>query len=227
LGEVAVLDSTFFSLSRKLSPWSKHKRHAPGVRLQTEMDLRTEIPAGLRLTLPDTNDRVALEEWDLSALGGWALVFDLGYYAHAHFERLLGEGVSFVSRLHSQASYRTLSEEPSSPGHRTPEGDTVLSDETVDLGSPNNRTGAVLRGMRLITSRTGKGEAHRLITDRHDLAAHEVVSLCRKRWRIGLFFRWLKAQAAGGGATPLGSERGGGVAYGGCLRHSRGGGDAR
>jgi hypothetical protein len=134
LGEVAVLDSTFFSLSRKLSPWSRHKRHAPGVRLQTEMDLGKEIPAGLRLTLPDANDRRALGGWDLSGLEGWTLVFDLGYYAHAHFERLLREGVSFVTRLHPQASYRTLSEHPASVGRRTQQGDTVVRDETIDLG---------------------------------------------------------------------------------------------
>jgi hypothetical protein len=117
------LDSTFFSLSQELSPWSKHKRHAPGVRLQAEVDLGKAVPANLRLTLPDANDRGALREWDLSALEGWTLVFDLGYYAHAHFRRLLEGGVSFVTRLHSQAHYEPLSEEPSSPGQRTPEGD--------------------------------------------------------------------------------------------------------
>jgi len=49
--------------------------------------------------------------------------------------------------------------------------------------------------MRLVTSETRKGELHRLITDRHDLLASEVVvRLYRKRWQIELFFRWLKRQ---------------------------------
>lgn len=194
LGEVAVLDSTFFSLSQKLSPWSKHKRHAPGARLQAELDLGRSIPAKLRLTLPDANDRRALREWDLSGLEGWTLVFDLGYYAHAHFARLLREGVSFVTRLQAQASYEALSSEPSSAGRKTRNGDEVLSDEKIDLGSPNNRTGAVLRGVRLVRSRTAKGQTHRLVTDRHDLAAEEVVELYRRRWQVELFFRWLKRQ---------------------------------
>lgn len=92
LGKVAVLDSTFFSLSQKVCPWSKYKGYAPGMRLQTEMDLSRMIPASLRLTLADVNDRTALKELDLSALEGWTLVFDLGYYAHAPFERLLEGG---------------------------------------------------------------------------------------------------------------------------------------
>lgn len=192
LGKVAAPDSTFFSLSQKLSPWSRHKRHAPGVRLQAEVDLSRATPTNLRLTLPDTNDRAALRGWDLSELAGWTLVFDLGYYAHAHLARLLREGVSFVTRLQAQARYETLSQEPPSSGQRTPEGDTVVSDERIVLGSPNNRTGAVLRDVGLVTSETGRGERHRLITDRHDLSASEVVALYRKRWQIELFFRWLK-----------------------------------
>ncbi|MDQ3363656.1 MAG: IS4 family transposase [Actinomycetota bacterium] len=193
--KLAVLDSTFFSLSRKVCPWSEHKGYAPGVRLQTELDLCRTIPTNLGLTLSKVSDRTALKEWDLSSLGGWTLIFDLGYYAHAHFERLLGEGVSFVTRLQSQARYEVLASEPSSPGQRTPEGDTVLSEEKITLGSPNNRTGAVLENMRLVTSETRKGELHRLITDRHDLLASEVVvRLYRKRWQIELFFRWLKRQ---------------------------------
>jgi hypothetical protein len=205
LGEVAVLDSTFFSLSRKLSPWSRHKRHAPGARLQAELDLSRSIPASLRMTTPEVNDRTALREWDLSGLEGWTLVFDLGYYAHAHFRRLLEGGVSFVTRLQSQASYETVSEDPASVGRRTQQGDTVVRDETIVLGSPNNRTGAVLENVRLVTSRTEKGEAHTLLTDRHDLSASEVVELYRKRWRIELFFRWLKREL--GALRALGTSR--------------------
>jgi IS4 transposase len=59
--------------------------------------------------------------------------------------------------------------------------------------------------MRLVTSRTEKGETHRLLTDRHDLAAEEVLSLYRKRWRIELFFRWLKRQL--GASRALGRSR--------------------
>jgi hypothetical protein len=56
--------------------------------------------------------------------------------------------------------------------------------------------------MRLVTSETRKGEVHRLVTDRHDLAASEVVRLYRKRWQIELFFRWLKREL--GAMRPLG-----------------------
>jgi IS4 transposase len=78
---------------------------------------------------------------------------------------------------------------------RTPEGDAILSDETISLGSPNNRRGTVVEGIRLIRSTNKKGEHYAFITDRHDLSAEEVLYLYRKRWQIELFFRWLKRQS--------------------------------
>ena len=88
----------------------------------------------------------------------------------------------------------------------------MVTDEVITLGSLNNRRGAVLPQMRLVTSRgphphpqpDSKGEEQIcwLITDRHDLAAWEVVALYRKRWQIELFFRWLKRQV--GMMRPLG-----------------------
>ncbi len=84
----------------------------------------------------------------------------------------------------------------------TSKDDEVLSDETVVLGSPNNRRGTVIEGVRLITSRNPQGEVCRFITSRHDLEGWEVVELYRRRWDIELFFRWLKRQL--GAVRPLG-----------------------
>jgi hypothetical protein len=119
--------------------------------------------------------------------------------------KLLSEPPSFLTRLKAQASYRVrdtraLPDAELTTPHTT--GDTLISDETVVLGSPNNRRGAVLEQMRLITSKNEKGKIHTFITDRHDLTAAEVLFLYRKRWQIELFFRWLKQQL--GALRPLG-----------------------
>ncbi|MBA2363963.1 MAG: hypothetical protein H0V86_10575 [Chloroflexia bacterium] len=149
LRKTAALDSAFFRLSAKMSPWGKHKGYAAGVRLQTTYDLARAIPDSLRLTLSDENDRKALGGWDLSGLRGWTLIVDLGYYAHRHFARLLDAGVSIITRLQAQVFYVVV-ESLSVPegGQVTPEGDTVLKDERITLGSPNNRTGTVLPDIR-------------------------------------------------------------------------------
>jgi len=114
---------------------------------------------------------------------------------------LRAAGVSFVSRLHPQAHYRITARRAVS-GKTTPEGDLVRSDETITLGSPNNRNGTVLPGIRLVRSRNRHGVAAACITDRFDLTAFEIVRLYHYRWQIELFFRFLKRQL--GLIRPLG-----------------------
>jgi hypothetical protein len=193
LTRVQVVDSSFLALSAKLSPWSQHGKHAPGVRVQTGFDLASSIPAHLVLTLADTHDTTALRARDLAALAGWTVVIDLGYYGHRLFAELHAAGVALICRLHPQAVYHVTAEH-AVPAITTPDGDVVLTDQTITLGSPNNRAGAVLPGLRLITSRNPRGEEQCFVTDRVDLAAADVVALYRKRWQIELFFRFLKHQ---------------------------------
>jgi Transposase DDE domain len=204
---VRLVDSTFFALGGKASRWSVHGRHGPGVRLQALLEPTERLPEAIRMTTVAANDAKALAGWDLSGLEGRTLVFDLGYYSHRNLKRLLEGGVHFLTRLKGQARYRvSASRVPTAEGEpKTPEGDTVVSDETISLGSPNNRRGAVLEGVRLVTGENEKGEVHRFLTDRHDLSAQEVLSLYRKRWQIELFFRWLKRQL--GALRPFGQSR--------------------
>ncbi len=194
LGGVDLLDSTFLPLGAGVSPWSVRGKHGAGVRLQATFDLLRSVPGALEMTTVAANDAKALAGWDLSELRGRTLIFDLGYYSHANLARLLEGGVRFLTRLKGQAHYEVTASRPPPDDAPTPDGDEVLSDETIVLGSPNNRRGAVLEGVRLLTSENAKGEVHRFVTDRHDLPASELVALYRRRWRIELFFRWLKRQ---------------------------------
>lgn len=180
LQRVAVLDSTFLRLSAALSPWSVHGGHAAGVRLQTLVELDSQIPASVCLTLADVNDHTAFEELELAPWQDWTLLLDRGYYGHQQFARLREAGVHWIARMNEQASYRRI-EQRQVPAGRTPDGDELMADWTVELGSPNNRQGAVLPDMRLVASRNQRGSVHWIVTDRHDLTATEVVQLYRKR----------------------------------------------
>ena len=204
LTRIQVVDATFLALSAKRSPWSCYKQHPAGVRLQTGFDLGAAIPASLRLTRSNTHDTTAMRARELTELAGWTVIFDLGYYGHRLLRELRDAEVSFVSRLHPQAHYVVTGHHPVE-SISTPHGDEVLSDQTITLGSPHNRAGAVVPQVRLVTSCTAAGASMALITDCFDLRAVEVVALYRLRWQIELFFRWLKHQLKL--QTPLGTSQ--------------------
>jgi hypothetical protein len=211
-GDLHLLDSTFLGVALRYARWlpSRGGTDVPGVRVQVPYtpaldlpehvlvtDTRTTDHQGLALTLLDQPERLA-------ALRSHTLAFDLGYYCHRHFTQLVAAGVHFVIRRHPQARITVEADLPiQAPLPGLPPGRiTVLHDQRLTLGSPNNRRGAVLPGLRLVTARVAPQPAaarqgaapvqYAILTDRWDLPADEVVQLYLWRWQIELFFRWLK-----------------------------------
>jgi Transposase DDE domain len=193
--DLHLLDSTFLRLSLRLAPWlglsARTKR--PGVCVQVQYAPARDLPEHILITDAHTTDVKGLDQAllddpaRLAALHDQTLVLDLGYYSHARFARLRRAGVHFISRLHPQAAYR------------------VEEDRPVQAPLPGLEGGriSVLRGLRLVTARVAPTPAaarqghqpvvYRLLTDRWDLSAAEVVQLYLWRWEIELFFRWLKS----------------------------------
>jgi hypothetical protein len=211
--DLHILDSTFLRLSLRLAPWLGLSRRTkrPGVCVQVQYAPTCDLPEHILITDAHTPDVKGLDQAilddpaRLAALAGQTLVLDLGYYSHARFARLRRAQVHFVSRLHPQATFRVAEERPVQAPLPGLEGGRirVLSDQRIALGSAHNRAGAVLQDLRLVTARVAPTPAaarqgqppqvYRLLTDRWDLSAAEVVQLYLWRWEIELFFRWLKS----------------------------------
>jgi hypothetical protein len=120
------------------------------------------------------------------------------------FARLRTSGVHVVTRLSAQARY-VVTAQHHVPIGPTPDGDGLLADATVTLGSSNNRRGTVLPRLRIVSSRHRYQAVHHLLTDRPDLTVTEGVQLDRKRGQIERFCRRLTHQP--GGIRPLGQSR--------------------
>lgn len=210
--ELTVLDTTFLRLSVAAAPWLPTRRHRghSGVQVLVRYTPAVEVPEHVVISDTRTNDVQRLDAailddpLQLERLAGHTLSMDLGFYSHARFARLRHAGVAFVSRLHQQAQYTVQAERPVQAelaGLPTPRIH-LMRDAAITLGSPNNRAGAVLPGMRLVEAVVApqaraarRGDApvtYTLITDRWDLSAAEVVQFYLWRWEIEVFFRWLK-----------------------------------
>ena len=212
LGSLVIQDSTFLRLSLRLAHWLPTLRRpdGSGVRVQVWLHPCLDLPEVVQVTSIKVND---CQSWDqtllqdparLALLDGQTLVVDLGYYSHERFTRLLAAGVHLVTRRHPQATVTVEADQPIQP--TLPDGDggriAVVADQRITLGSPNNRAGAVVAGLRLVTAdvrpraktghRSPAPRRYEILTDRWDLTAAEVVQVYLYRWQIELFLRWLK-----------------------------------
>jgi hypothetical protein len=210
--DLRLLDTTFLRLPLALVPWlpSAGGHDVPGLRALVAHDPALDLPEVLVLTDTRHNDCQALDAGvladpaRLAALRGQTVVCDLGFYSHARFAALHAAGVHLVTRLHAQAAYRVEAARAVQPPLADLDGGriAVCADQQITLGSPNNRAGAVLPGLRLVEAvvapnpRAARNHAqpvtYRLVTDRLDLEAATVVQIYLWRWEIELFFRWLK-----------------------------------
>ena len=214
LGSLVIQDSTFLRVSLRLAHWLPTLRRpdGSGVRVQVWLHPSLDLPEVVQVTSIKVND---CQSWDrtvlgdpdrLAALAGQTLVVDLGYYSHERFTRLLAADVHLVTRRHPQATVTIEADLPIQSALSGCDGGriTVVADQRITLGSPNNRAGAVLPGLRLVTAdvvpraktghRSPTPRRYEILTDRWDLTAAEVVQVYLWRWQIELFLRWLKGQ---------------------------------
>jgi hypothetical protein len=179
-----ALDSTTISLCLSLFPWARYRSGEGAIKLHTQLDLRGSIPSFILISQGKMNDINFLD--DLIIEAGALYVMDRGYFDFERLFRFTSVGAFFVTRMKKKISYRR--------NH---------------IFSRDRR--AAIRCDALITPLSRKARRHypqqiRLIeyfdsennrtflfiTNNLALPAQTIADIYRARWRIELFFKWIK-----------------------------------
>lgn len=182
--EAYALDSTTIDLCLKLFPWARFRKRKAGIKAHTLLDLRVGIPVFLRVTHAKTHDLWALDQFTPEA--GAFYVLDKGYIDFARLYRLHCGGSFFITRAKRKLDFRVRRRNAADPSTG------VVSDRHVRLRGPKSRRlyPDTLRLIRYVDPETGK--RLKFLTNNLTLPAATVALLYRKRWRIELFFKWVK-----------------------------------
>lgn len=92
-------------------------------------------------------------------------------------------GYFFLSRLRKSAVIREVY------NFKLEENSPVLSDQMVLISTTQNRAGNYFRLLKVVDL---KRNVLQLITNRFDLSPEEISEMCKSRWAIELFFKWIK-----------------------------------
>ena len=182
-----IQDSSLFEALPRMhwALWRRQHQTQTQVRLHLSLDLESQAPARASVTAGKVCER---KEWQRGLRGGDAAIGDR-YYGENY--RLLGEldqrGVSFVVRLRDQAAI-TVQEELTLSG--ADQATAVIQDSWVILGCKKRYQSGRLRLVRVQTQKEVLLLATNLKPE--ELSAAEVALLYKERWRIELFFRWIK-----------------------------------
>lgn len=181
---VYALDSTTIDLSLTLFPWADFRRTKAGIKLHTQIDLWGPIPTCIYITGARQHDVRWLDEFFFEP--GAFYVMDRGYMDFKRLNRIAGAGAFFVTRAKDNLRF---SRQRSLPVDY-PTG--VRSDQIgkPTLAKARDAFPALLRKVRYFDAETERGLI--FLTNHLQIPALTVALIYRLRWRIELFFRWIK-----------------------------------
>ena len=181
---VYAIDSTTIDLCLALFPWAHFRRRKAAIKAHTVFEVTAGIPVFVRVSHGKTHDLWMLDQ--LAFQAGAFYVMDKGYLDFARLYRLHQAGAFFVTRAKRNLDVSIRQRQPV-----TPNG-PVTSDRLVRLRGPKSRMlyPDTLRVIRYVDPDSGK--RLRFLTNHHTLDAPTVALLYRRRWRIELFFKWIK-----------------------------------
>jgi hypothetical protein len=183
------------------------REHKGGFKGHFQFDILKDAPLDVEFTAGNVGESGVLAR---HLHPGLLYLLDRGYHSYQLFDEIKKAGSSLLARLRTDSVYSVVAERPLSARDQAA---GVYFDATVKLGQ-HPAPGAAVR--RIIKARVisppphnlhprhqrGKHKAYHtstpliqewiLVTDRLDLDADVLVLLYQHRWKIELFFRWLK-----------------------------------
>jgi len=179
-----ALDATTIDLCLSMFPWARFRKAKGAIKLHTMIEVHSSIPVFIDITHGKVHDVNVLDS--LTPEPGSFLIMDRGYLDFARLYALHQALTFFVIRAKGNLQFRRRY------SHSVDRSSGVRSDQTGILTGPLTSTlyPVPLRRVTYYSEETDKRFI--FLTNNFSVAPLTVASLYRYRWKIELFFKWIK-----------------------------------
>jgi len=181
---VYALDSTTIDLCLSLFPWAKFRSSKGAIKLHTLIDVRGPVPTMISISEGKQADVRVLDE--LVPEPGAFYVMDRGYLDFARLRVLTLAGAFFVTRTKAGVLFRRQE------SIHVDRSTGVRSDHVVLLVTNASLENYPERMRRVAYRDPEDGKILVFLTNNFALPAVKIAALYKLRWRVELFFKWIK-----------------------------------
>jgi Transposase DDE domain/Domain of unknown function (DUF4372) len=181
---VYAFDATTIDLCLSLFPWAKFRQRKGAIKLHTLMDLRGSIPTLIFVTHGKVHEVNLLD--DLLVEPGAIYILDRGYLDFARLYKIHRSGAFFIIRAKSNFRFRRLYSQ------KADKAKGVQADQIIELHGYYARKDYPDRLRRVRYYDAEKKKRLIFLTNNFILSATTIAELFRCRWKIELFFKWIK-----------------------------------
>ena len=179
-----VFDSTTIDLCLSLFPWARFVKTKAAVKLHTLIDLRGAIPCFISITDGKTHDAKVMDE--LVPEPGAFYIMDRGYIDFRRLYRFHQSLAFFVVRARKNMDYHVRS-------RRSIDKSTGLrADQTIVLAGQATAPYYPQSFRRISFFDSDTEKRFVFLTNNFTLPSLTIASLYKCRWRVELFFKWIK-----------------------------------
>lgn len=184
-GNIYAFDSSTISLCLSVFWWSKLHHDKGGVKLHTLYDVKTDVPAFIIITNADIHDSKVMSEIPYEK--GSFYVFDRAYMDTKQLNYIHQSDAYFVVREKRKMIYTVVSDR----NYNNP-STGVMADQAICFGSAKTRKQYENPIRRVVFYDAEGNRTFVFYTNNMEISAEDVARLYLYRWRVELFFKWLK-----------------------------------
>lgn len=183
-GNVYAFDSSVIDLCLNVFWWANFRQTKGGIKLHTLMDIKTSIPVYIHISEAGKHDVNGLDY--LSFEPGGYYVMDRGYIDFERMAIIDKHDAYFVIRARDNLKFRRTS------SRAINENFGIKCDQNICLTGINSKHSYTDQMRRIKYYDQLNKKTFVFLTNNFSLTATEIANLYHQRWKIELFFKWIK-----------------------------------
>ena len=178
------LDASTIDLCLSVFPWADFRTTKGAIKLHVGLNHAGYLPEFVTVTEGKKHDVTVGRTLEFPK--GSIVAVDKGYNDYAWYKQLTDKGIYFVTRLKTNAKYRTVCR------RSVLKSKGLTCDQTIEFTGVQTAKKCPVQLRRIGYRDAETGKRYVFLTNNFKLSAKTIADIYKVRWQVELFFKWIK-----------------------------------